>query len=121
MKRVITGAVLALLSSSTWAFAEKSNNDMIKDCLLTHGYDYSLPVQERLDSFDWSVAADCVSGFAVEKHKAKLEEYRQLVKEKPWYKGPNWRWELRAEYTCRIVNSTNAGPIEVCSKPYYIN
>lgn len=121
MKRVITGAVLALLSSSTWAFAEKSNNDIIKDCLVINNYDYNLPVQERVNTFDWNSAAHCTAGFLQKEHKKRLAALAKFIKEKPWYKGPNWRWELRAEYTCRIVNNTDTGPIEICSKPYYIN
>jgi hypothetical protein len=121
MKRVITGVVLALLSSSTWAFAEKTNNDMTKDCLTINGYDYSLPARERVNTFDWTAAAYCTAGFQQEQHKKRLAELTEFIKENPWYKGPNWRWKLRAEYTCRIVNNTDTGPIEVCSKPYYIN
>ena len=102
------------------ASAVKSNNDMIKECLIAHDYDYSLPAQERLDSFDWNAAADCVSGFVVEKHKAKLAEYRELVKEKPWLKGPNWRWELHSEYECSKTNHPEKGWITVCKKPYYL-
>jgi hypothetical protein len=120
MKRAIIGAVLALISTSTWALAEKSNNDIIKDCLQANGYDYSLPVEKRINTFDWSAAAYCSAAFQQEEHKQRLAEQREFLKKKPWYKGPNWRWELRAEYTCNKLY-TDKGPIEVCSKPYYLN
>ena len=98
-----------------------SNNTMIKGCLDAYGYDRKAPVEERLNNFDWNSASDCVSNYQVEKYKEKVAKIKQTLKEKPWYKGRNWQWELRAEYTCRIVNTTDKGPIEVCSKPYYIN
>lgn len=120
MKRVIFGAVLALLSTNSWAFAEKSNNDMIKDCLQATGYDYNLPADKRITDFDWESASYCVAGFQEKKHKKRLAEQKEFIKNNPWYKGPNWRWELRAEYKCNTVYSA-VGPIEVCSKPYYVN
>jgi hypothetical protein len=88
MKRVIFGAVLALLSTSTWAFAEKSNNDMIKDCLQATGYDYSLPAEKRINTFDWQFASYCVQGFLEEKHKRELAEIKDFLKHNPRYRFP---------------------------------
>jgi hypothetical protein len=45
---------------------------------------------------------------------------RSFLQEHPWYKGKNWKWEERAEYTCKHIE-TLQGSAEVCSKPYYIN
>ena len=99
--------------------ATKSNNDMIKECLLASGYDYNLPVEERLNTHDWNSSAACVSNYEVEKQQENVAQIQKFLKEKPWYKGRNWRWELRAEYRCTIMHS-DVGPREVCSKPAYV-
>lgn len=97
-----------------------SNNAMIKGCLDAYGYDYSLPVEERLNNFDWNSAADCVSNYRVEDYQEKVVKIQQTLKEKPWLKGRNWQWELRSEYRCTVLR-TELGPREVCSRPAYIN
>ena len=110
--------LLAALVCASSANA-KDNGDMIQDCLAVNGYDKTASVEQRLNNFDWGRAGACVSGFEAEKHKEKLSQIRQTLDQKPWYKGPNWRWELRSEYECSKAY-TDHGPITLCSKPHYL-
>jgi len=98
----------------------KSNNDMIKECLMAYGYDYNLPVDKRINTFNWNDASSCVSNFKADEQQKNIAKVKEFLKEKPWYKGPNWRWELRSEYECNKVYS-DKGPITLCTKPYYLN
>lgn len=117
--------VLLIVLLTTWtslamaAPSVKTNNQMMKDCLTTAGYDYTAPVEERLNTTNWNEIAACSGGFIYQQHQQYLAQQQQFLKENPWYKGKNWRWELRAEYTCRIIHS-DVGPREVCSKPAYV-
>ena len=87
MKGAISG-ILALLSTTTWAFAEKSNNEIVKDCLVATGYDYNLSVEERIDTFDWNLAAYCVQSLQQDNHKRELAELRDFLKHNPRYRYP---------------------------------
>lgn len=111
--------IVLMLIISTPAYAEKkSTNTMIKECLEVFGYDYNAPVEKRLNEFDWRNASDCVSAFNIEKQRQKIAEYKAFLKENPWYKGKNWKWTERAEYTCTKQYHTG---LTVCHKPIYIN
>lgn len=115
MRALLLAAVVCASSANA-----KDNSAMIQDCLAVHGYDRTATVEDRLDNFDWSSAAGCTSAFDVAKHEEKLAQIRQTLDQKPWYKGPNWRWELRSEYECSKVY-TDHGPITLCSKPHYLD
>jgi len=117
--RALLITLLISWASLSNAASTKLNNDMIKECLLASGYDYNLPVEERLNTHDWNSSAACVSNYEVEKQQENVAQIQKFLKEKPWYKGRNWRWELRAEYRCTIMHS-DVGPREVCSKPAYV-
>jgi hypothetical protein len=119
---IMVGIVL-LSAIFTYDAYAKSNNVMVIECLEVHGYDYDNPdVEERINTFNFRAASGCVSNFIEEKQSKKVAEQREFLKEKPWYKGPNWRWELRSEYTCEhIYSSQTKTNIEVCHKPYYLN
>lgn len=106
--------------SANATVAENTNNTMIKECLDVYGYDKSLPVDDRLNNFNWAGASGCVSNFNVEKHKTRIAEEREFLKKNPWFKGKNWKWQQRAEYSCNKV-MTNAGWVEICHRPYYVN
>lgn len=98
--------------------AESQNNKMIKECLEVWGYDYDAPADKRLNNFNWQKASGCVSNYNVEAHRKKVAEQREFLKQKPWFKGKNWKWQEKAEYTCTKQHHTG---LTVCSKPYYIN
>ena len=118
--RILLALCCLLFVNTAFADEVKSNNTMIKECLDATGYDKTLPVDERLNTFDFRPASGCVSNFVVEKQKLKVAEARQFLENKPWFKGKNWKWEERAEYTCRKIE-TLQGSYEVCSKPIYLN
>ena len=45
---------------------EMGFNDIAKQCLLAHGYDYNAPVEERFLDFDFTLASYCASQGRVE-------------------------------------------------------
>jgi hypothetical protein len=95
-----------------------NNNNMIKECLVAYNYQYDAPVEHRLNNFNWQDASNCVSNFVIEEQKKKVKAQQEFLKEKPWYKGKNWKWEDRAEYTCTKQYHTG---LVICRKPYYVN
>lgn len=112
---ILVGVLLGLGSV---VHAESQNNKMIKECLEVWGYDYDAPADKRLNNFNWQKASGCVSNYNVEAHRKKVAEQREFLKQKPWFKGKNWKWQEKAEYTCTKQHHTG---LTVCSKPYYIN
>lgn len=96
----------------------KSNNDMIKECLDVFGYKKTAPIDKRLNNFQWGNAAWCVAGFQADKQAQRREEIKAFLKENPWFRGKNWKWAERAEYTCTKQYHTG---LTVCHKPIYIN
>lgn len=107
-----------LVATSAMGESIKTNNEMIKQCLEAYEYKKTAPVEERLNNFDWQSASDCVAGFNQERQKVKLAEQKEFLKKNPWYKGRNWNWEDRAEFTCHTEYHT--GNV-FCHRPKYIN
>lgn len=107
---------LIVIIAGFFMFVEEvsANNQVTKACLEIHGY-----TPEKFDNFDYSKAAACVSDWRVGKNAEEYAKLREFLKKKPWYRGSNWKWEEKAEYTCRTLH--HAGGIEVCTKPYYVN
>lgn len=104
--------LLVLIMLATPAMANQSN-EALKLCLDAYGYNL-----KNFDTFDFSKAAACHSKYRVER-KIKLEqENREFLKQRPWFRGTNWKWQDKAEYTC--VKQHHTG-LTVCHKPYYIN
>jgi len=104
--------IFCLISSPSLA---NMSNDVMKSCLEEHGY-----TLDKFDTFNFSKAASCHSAYRIGEVKNNLEDQRQFLSDHPWYKGTNWKWEERAEYTCSKID-TLRGSATVCSKPYYIN
>ena len=98
----------------TYQAAANMNNDVMKSCLKQYGYK-----QEKFDTFDFSKPAACHSKWRVAENTKETKKMQDFLKEHPWYKGKNWKWEQRAEYTCVIRH--DLGGIELCTKPYYLN
>ena len=123
---VAVGLLLVIVLA--WVFAStaeaksevisaKQNNAVMKACLQEHGY-----TPERFEYFDFTKAADCFHEWKTAEREKNYAEMRKFLKERPWYKGPNWKWEETAEYECEKIYSTALlNTITVCSKPYYIN
>ena len=114
--QIVTGCVMmsAVFTFMAVDDAYADNNEAIKYCLEVYGY-----TPEKFDEFNWNGASSCFHEYAVANEKAKRTKIREFLEEKPWYKGKNWQWELRSEYTC--VERYDMNGIEVCSKPYYLN
>lgn len=133
ISNVLLFAFILLVAWSEYALAsskrvdskdllDRGNNRAISECLEATGYDKSLPVEKRLNNFDWNSASSCYSTWSVEKRKSIVQKLRDDVSKRPWLKGPNWRWELYAEYDCKneFREEVNADVI-VCHKPYYLD
>ena len=110
--------IFCLIASPVIADSNKSNSTMIKDCLEVWGMDYELPVEERFARINWNNASACVSNFIVEDHQNKVKADREFVNKHPWFKGKNWKWQDKAEYTC--TKQLHSG-FTVCHKPIYLN
>jgi hypothetical protein len=106
--------VLAMMLVFTNPRAAEADNDALKACLALH--DYS---PEKFDTFNWNAASACYHEHLILQEESKRAEIKEFLKEKPWYKGANWQWETRAEYTC--VKRYDLNGIEICSKPFYLN
>jgi len=104
--------ILLLCLMTTPAFASP-NNEALKLCLDMHGYNL-----KNFDTFDFSSAAACHSKYRVERKIKLEEEQREFLKKRPWFRGTNWKWEDKAEYTCTKQHHTG---LTVCHKPFYIN
>jgi hypothetical protein len=106
-------AIMVMFANPRAAQAEE-NNDVLKSCLKLHEYS-----PEKFDTFNWGKASRCYHAHAIAQEESKREEIREFLKEKPWYKGANWKWEDKAEYTCTKLYHRNG--IVICHKPIYIN
>jgi hypothetical protein len=121
----VVGFSLLGLAVLAWVFvvstnakaATNHNNEVIKACLEESGY-----TPEKFYEFNFSKAAACHSDWRVAQDNRDKEKQRQFLAEHPWYKGTNWKWEEKAEYTCEKIYSTQLmNTITVCSKPIYLN
>lgn len=115
---IVVALVVTFSYDAARANMAPPNNNMIKECLKAYDYDYDAPVEKRLNNFNWNAASGCVSNFNVEKQKKKVAEQREFLEKKPWFKGKNWKWQDRAEYTCTKQHHTG---FTVCHKPIYLN
>jgi len=122
MKKII--AVLCLLATPAVAeqkhmFDRSYNNQMIRECLDVWGMDRSIEdVDARFAKIDFQNAAGCTSGFVLSKQKEQVKKDQEFLKQNPWFKGTNWKWQEKAEYTCTKEHHTGR---TVCQKPYYLN
>ena len=110
----ITQMLLLFLLLGGSALANECNERM-KECLDLYGY-----TPDKFDTFDFSKAAGCHQGHRTIEMLAQREEIKSFLKEKPHFRGTNWKWEEKAEYTCKHIN-TLQGSAVVCQKPYYLN
>lgn len=110
----VTQMLLLFLLLGGSALANESNERM-KECLNLYGY-----TPDQFDTFDFQAAAACHQGHRTIELLAERERIKEFLEEKPHFRGTNWKWEERAEYTCKHIN-TLQGSAVVCQKPYYIN
>ena len=90
------------------------NNEPLKECLAK--YDYS---PEKFETFNWQKASACFHAKSIKQSEETYAKLRAFLKENPWYKGKNWKWEDTAEYTC--IKRYDLNGIELCTKPIYLN
>lgn len=105
--------IVAAMSGNSYSMAiERNNNLAIKQCLELYGY-----TSEKFDVFPWNKASRCFTEYDVAQQKVELQATRDFLEKNPWYKGKNWNWEDRAEFTCHTEYHT--GEI-YCHRPKYI-
>lgn len=92
------------------------NNQVIKDCLLAHGYRGDVNQKD----FNWAKAASCVHEYRVGLMNEEYIKLKFFLKENPWYTGRNWQWETEAKAGYQCVKYHNTGA-KVCRKPYFKN
>ena len=109
----------AFIGMWMWVLEAKAehSNEVMKLCLEESGY-----TPDKFETFDFSKPAACHSKWRVAETEKDYVKMRSFLQEHPWYKGKNWKWEERAEYSCEKIYSTRLlRNVEICSKPYYIN
>jgi len=111
----------AFIGMWMWVLEAKAetthSNEVMKSCLEESGY-----TPDKFETFDFSKPAACHSKWRVAETEKDYVKMRSFLQEHPWYKGKNWKWEERAEYSCEKIYSTRLlRNVEICSKPYYIN
>ena len=120
MKKLIVLFCLMMATTSAYANQDTTQNQMIKECLEVWGYDKYAPIEERMSFPFFQEAAHCASTGRIDEWKERIAADREFLQTKPWFRGKNWKWQERAEYTCRRITNLS-GTFEICSKPYYIN
>ena len=63
-------------------------NDIAKECLLAHGYDYNKPVEERFIGFDFTKASYCASQGRTKFYLQDLEHTKAFLKANPQFRYP---------------------------------
>jgi hypothetical protein len=125
MKKLIV--LLCLMTTSAFAegkqlhqFDRSYNNQMMIECLDAWGYPRDASVDDRMNWPYWREVSGCTANFVLEDQRKRVKADREFVNKHPWFKGKNWKWQERAEYTCRKITTLN-GTFELCSKPIYLN
>ena len=123
IKFFILTAIVVIIA--TFVFIKEVNaseyNEGAKKCLTQLGYKWDAPVDERINNFDWNNASVCTDKVKQKLIDKEYAELRTLLRNKPWYKGPNYKWERNAEYNCaKIWSSEVNATITLCHKDYYV-
>jgi hypothetical protein len=106
---------LLLAGSVLSHYAEASdNNRVMKACLDEYGY-----TPDNFNAFNFGPAAECFHKWRTAENSNETIKLREFLLEHPWYKGSNWQWEARAEYTC--TKHYDKHGIRLCYKPIYMN
>lgn len=119
MVMFLIASFLLFVSSKTIIVADTniSNNDAMKACLAKFGY-----TVENFDTFPFDEASSCYREWKSAETKKDFNNLQAFLDEHPWYRGSNWKWEEKAEYTCsKVYNSAIGVNSTLCQKPYYLN
>ena len=104
MKYIMFGLIVMCTSSMVMA-----NNAFIKDCMT----DYQ---SNNFDNYNYAKAAACVQKYRTHEQELEVVEIREFLKRKPWFRGPDWKWEDTADWRCSRQLSSGR---TICRKPYY--
>jgi len=123
MRDYIVGVGLLIVAAVSWVLVVSTdahaneNNLVMKYCLESTGY-----TPDKLSTFNFSEASRCYHGWKMLTQKDNEQERQEFLKNNPWYRGSNWKWEETAQYKCETIYSTKQlHNVTVCAKPIYIN
>lgn len=95
--------------------AMQANNQAIKECLATAGYNGDVKNFKHFDK-----AAKCVHDYRMGKMNEEYVKLRFFLEDNPWYKGGNWQWEVPMSQGYECVKYHHTGE-KICRKPYFVN
>ena len=104
MKYIMLAFVIMCTSSIVMA-----DNAFIKDCMM----DYQT---KNFDNYNYAKAAACVQKYRTHEQEIEVAEMREVLKKKPWFRGPDWKWEQTAGWRCSRQLSSGR---TICRKPYF--
>lgn len=90
MKTMITGAVLALMTTTATAgikHIESNYNQVLSNCLEYYGYNKTAPIEERMN-YDFSKASACASEYRAQLNRERDAELRDFLAHNPRYRVP---------------------------------
>tara|TARA_R100000231_G_C5186152_1_gene122780 strand:- start:39 stop:365 length:327 start_codon:yes stop_codon:yes gene_type:complete len=104
MKYIMLAIIIICTSSIVIA-----ENAFIKSCMLDYRY-------KNFDTYNYAKAAACVQKYRTNEQETKVVEMREFLKKKPWFRGPDWKWEQTADWRCARQLSSGR---TICRKPYF--
>ena len=97
---------LIVMCTSSMVIAD---NTFIKDCMTNYQ-------SKNFDNYNYAKAAACVQNYRTQEQEIKVAEMREFLKKKPWFRGPDWKWEQTADWRCARQLSSGR---TICRKPYF--
>ena len=97
---------LIVMCTSSMVIAD---NTFIKDCMTNYQ-------SKNFDNYNYAKAAACVQNYRTQEQEIKVAEIREFLKKKPWFRGPDWKWEQTADWRCARQLSSGR---TICRKPYF--
>ena len=104
MRYILLALIVMCTSSMVMA-----DNTFIKDCMTNYQ-------SKNFDNYNYAKAAACVQNYRTQEQEIKVAEIREFLKKKPWFRGPDWKWEQTADWRCARQLSSGR---TICRKPYF--
>ena len=104
MRYIMLALIIMCTSSIVMA-----DNTFIKDCMMNYQ-------SKNFDNYNYAKAAECVQNYRTQEQEIKVAEMREFLKKKPWFRGPDWKWEQTADWRCARQLSSGR---TICRKPYF--
>ena len=104
MRYIMLALIIMCTSSIVMA-----DNTFIKNCMMDYQY-------KNFDNYNYAKAAACVQKHRTHEQEIKVAEMREFLKKKPWFRGPDWKWEQTADWRCARQLSSGR---TICRKPYF--